>query len=363
MDIEFEFDSHDLWQDLDNVPPRPVLVDNLLEKKMLTFLAGQGGVAKSLFAQSVAVMVSSGLEWAGWQPRVPAPVLIMNTEDNVDYQRRRMYAIAKTMGARPVQPITSLGADEPQLFCWDPKNQVPVETAAWSALKRAVQERKPGLLIIDPLVDATMLNENDNGQMNWAMLQLRKLAWDHDMAILLVHHARKGGDVDSQDSARGASAIVNKARGGLQMDHLPEDQKKRLRPQDVEDWRSFVVLANPKASHSSRQGQKILRIVTVAHQNGDEYPALQQPLIGIMPEDGSILDVISNRELRTSMRGPLDGRADHELAVHFQVDKDSIRKVLRRLENTGAIHREQVTTAGRNTREVYRVGRGNELSL
>lgn len=359
----FAFETHDLWAGMDDVPPRPVLVENLLERQMITFLAGQGGVAKSLFAQSVAAMVASGCKWCGWQPKVPAPVILMNTEDNVDYQLRRMYAIVAKMEARAVKPLVSLGASEPHLFRLDTDSGAPAATPAWHALRSAVADVKPGLLIIDPFVDATLLNENDNTQMNWAMLRLRELAWENNLAVLLVHHARKGGDVNHQDSMRGASAIANKARGGLQMDHLPEDQKGRLRAQDQDDWRSFVVLANPKASHSSRQDQKVLRITAVAHPNGDAYPALVEPLMGLMPEDEAILEVIGNRELRASNRGPTGGRADHELATQFKVDTKSMIKALSRLENDGRIHRVTVPTgkgADRN-KDVYRLGRLPEL--
>jgi hypothetical protein len=55
-------------------------------------------------------------------------------------------------------------------------------------------------------------NMNDPPVMAQVMRKLKSLAIKHNCAILVVHHNKKGGERDDQESISGAAAIVNLAR-------------------------------------------------------------------------------------------------------------------------------------------------------
>ena len=60
-------------------------------------------------------------------------------------------------------------------------------------LRDAVAKYAPRLLVLDPFVRLHRIDENDAGQVSAVLGYLRELQRDHDVAVVVVHHARKGG--------------------------------------------------------------------------------------------------------------------------------------------------------------------------
>ncbi|MET3124700.1 hypothetical protein AAKU67_004317 [Oxalobacteraceae bacterium GrIS 2.11] len=83
------------------------------------------------------------------------------------------------------------------------------------------------LVILDTLSMIHNMDENKNGDMKKLLALLGRVAANTGCSILLLHHVSKGstkeGDPDSQQSARGASSIVDNARW---CGHLTKMSKK-----------------------------------------------------------------------------------------------------------------------------------------
>lgn len=60
-------------------------------------------------------------------------------------------------------------------------------------LRDAVARHAPRLLVLDPFVRLHRIDENDAGQVSALLGYLRELQRAHDVAVLVVHHARKNG--------------------------------------------------------------------------------------------------------------------------------------------------------------------------
>jgi hypothetical protein len=96
----------------------------------------------------------------------------------------------------------------------DPLTKRMEMTAAMERIEELIAEHKPDLVVFDPLVELHDSEENDNGALRAVMARFRAIAKQHNTAIVIVHHVKKGlssiaGDADA---TRGASSIVGAAR-------------------------------------------------------------------------------------------------------------------------------------------------------
>jgi AAA domain len=98
-----------------------------------------------------------------------------------------------------------------------------------TALRAAIERRRPDLLGLDPFVKLHALEENDNGAMDFVCDLLVKLAIEYDIAVDAPHHAKKGqltpGDADS---GRGASSMRDAGRLMYTLTTMSEEEAKRF---------------------------------------------------------------------------------------------------------------------------------------
>src|SRR3954468_14026380 len=65
-------------------------------------------------------------------------------------------------------------------------------------LREAVRRCAPRLLVLDPFVRLHRIDENDAGEVSALLGYLRALQRQYDVAVLVVHHARKNGSTGTQ---------------------------------------------------------------------------------------------------------------------------------------------------------------------
>ena len=112
-------------------------------------------------------------------------VLLFAAEDALHIVRRRLEGISDAAGVAladlDIQVIT-----------------LPVLRLDTQADRRNLAETvarlQPRLLILDPFVRLHRIDENASGEVAPLLAYLRELQRRHGVAVLLVHHARKGGD-------------------------------------------------------------------------------------------------------------------------------------------------------------------------
>jgi len=172
-------------------PQMQWLVQDLWSEQAVGILGGEPKCCKSFLALDVAVSVASGAACLRQFPvRRSGPVLLFPAEDSLAVVRQRLEGIAAaahvTFDSLPVEVITA-----PSLRLDTPTDR--------SRLADTVQQLRPILLILDPLIRLHRVDENDATQIAALLSYLRELQRQFQLAVMLVHHARK----DSQSSRPG----------------------------------------------------------------------------------------------------------------------------------------------------------------
>jgi hypothetical protein len=172
-------------------PQTQWLVEDLWTEQAVGILGGEPKCCKSFLALDVAVSVASGTACLRQFPvRRSGPVLLFPAEDSLAVVRQRLEGIAAAaqvpFAPLPVQVITA------------PSLRLDTATDRLR-LSQTVQEQHPVLLVLDPLIRLHRVDENDATQIAALLSYLRELQRQFQLAVLLVHHARK----DSQSSRPG----------------------------------------------------------------------------------------------------------------------------------------------------------------
>ncbi|MGA2320190.1 MAG: AAA family ATPase [Solirubrobacteraceae bacterium] len=166
-------------------PPVPWLAPPILPRAALIALYAPGGDGKSLFSMALAAAIAHGGEIAGIACRHGMTVYL-DAENGEHEIHRRVHTLG--LPASGVRVADAAGLD------------LRGHLADVEAL---VSEASPDLLVLDSLRSMTPgMDENDTAQTARALDPLRRLAHESGTAILLIHHANKGGR-----DFRGASAI------------------------------------------------------------------------------------------------------------------------------------------------------------
>lgn len=176
------------------------LVEDLWTEQAVGILGGEPKCCKSFLALDMAVSVASGAACLRRYP-VPRPgsVLLFPAEDSLAVVRQRLEGICSAAGV----DLASLAVDvitAPTLR---------LDTAAdRQRLATTVQSLKPTLLILDPLIRLHRVDENDASQIAALLSFLRQLQRQFQLAVLLVHHARKDSHSSRPGQAlRGSSEL------------------------------------------------------------------------------------------------------------------------------------------------------------
>jgi hypothetical protein len=159
---------------------------------------GEPKVCKSFFALDAGVSVASGTPCLRHFP-VPTAgrVLLYAAEDALHIVRRRLEGICAAAGVR-LQDIDFQVITAPTV-----RLDLPADRAR---LEQTVQRLRPRLLILDPFVRLHRIDENLSGEVAPLLAFLRELQRQYQMAIMVVHHAKKGGaNIRAGQSLRGTS--------------------------------------------------------------------------------------------------------------------------------------------------------------
>jgi AAA domain len=111
-------------------------------------------------------------------------VLLFAAEDALHVVRQRLAGIARaaghTLAELDIQVITA------------PTVRLDIERDR-DALTETVAKLRPRLLVLDPFVRLHRVDENLSGEVAPLLAYLRELQRRYHLAVVLVHHARKGG--------------------------------------------------------------------------------------------------------------------------------------------------------------------------
>lgn len=213
------FETEEIFPiNITDVPPRPWIIPGLTMHGHLSILVAPGGSGKSQLTLQMGIITALGMDWAGWKPRKPQKVLIINAEDDRDEMRRRLYAAAEHMNIDQEslrgKLLIAKNIDDIVIAQSDPKTKAVHRTPKFDQLRRAIQAQNIGLVVVDPFAETFIGDENANSEIKWAAATWRALARVTDCSVYLVHHTKKhaGAMAGDPDASRGGGSIINTAR-------------------------------------------------------------------------------------------------------------------------------------------------------
>ncbi len=174
------------------------LVQDLWADEAVGIIGGEPKCGKSFLALDLAVAVASGTPCLRrYAVQRPGRVLLYAAEDALHVVRTRLDGICHAAGADleviDLQVITA------------PVVRLDLE-ADRQSLAETVAHFRPTLLVLDPFVRLHRIDENASVQVAPLLAFLRQLQRKHRLAVVVVHHARKGaGNTRAGQALRGSS--------------------------------------------------------------------------------------------------------------------------------------------------------------
>lgn len=161
------------------------LIDPLWADEAVGIVGGEPKCCKSFLALDMAVAVAGGVPCLRrFAPARTGRVLLYAAEDALHVVRQRLAGIAAAAGrdlaALDIHVITA------------PSVRLDVARDR-DALVDTIVELSPTLLVLDPFVRLHRIDENLSGEVAPLLAYLRELQRRFHLAVILVHHARKGG--------------------------------------------------------------------------------------------------------------------------------------------------------------------------
>jgi len=186
------------WRLAERAPELRWLVTQLWSQDAVGIVGGEPKCCKSFLALDLAVAVAAGVPCLRrFAVTDPGRVLLYAAEDAHPIVRRRLEGIAAAAGVDlrdlDIQVITA------------PTLRLDL-VADRASLQETVARLQPRLLILDPFVRLHRIDENASGEVAPMLAYLRELQREYDVAIVVVHHAKKGaGNVRAGQALRGSS--------------------------------------------------------------------------------------------------------------------------------------------------------------
>jgi hypothetical protein len=204
------------------------LVDGLWAAQGVGIIGGAPKCCKTWLALDLAISVATATDVLGrFHVEQKGPVLFYGAEDAPMQLRDRIEAIAQTRGLA----LTDLDLG---LIVAD---SLRLDTERDRArLKATLDQRRPRLLVLDPLVRLHRIDENSAGEMSALLGELRAIQRQYRLAIALVHHLRK-------NAPRGQDGQSLRGSGDL---HAWGDSNLYLRKRD----RQIVLSAEHRSAPS-----------------------------------------------------------------------------------------------------------------
>lgn len=300
-----------------DLPKRDWIARGYMLRKSVTLIGGMGSAGKSSLIIAYAISLATGIPYGRFQPAEPYKVLIYNVEDDADEQRRRFSAALRQFNSGPAAIAGRVIRCGPEgvgtLLHTDPETGEFVPSKAMGELKALIAKHKPDVVVLDPLVELHDAEENDNTALRAVIAEFRTLAQQHNCAVVLVHHTRKGSLAGDPDSLRGASSIVGAARVVLTVATMTEEEAKELgRPLDLR--RRFFRVDSAKSNYAPATEADWHELVEYELDN-EETVAAAVPLDGAPAsprqparDPNEVLALLMAEVARGSPQGPYSPR-------------------------------------------------------
>lgn len=260
------------WIEPSRIPPREWVLGRHLIRRYVSATVSPGGVGKSALVIAEGLAMASGRNLIGHEPQGTFCVWYCNLEDPEDELQRRVAAAMTHYGLSGEDIGSRLfvnsGRDAEIVVARQEKAGVVIAEPVVEALIETIRSNEIDVVVIDPFVSCHAVNENDNGAINAVATVWARIAEAANVAIELVHHARKmGANETTVEDARGASALISKARAARVLNLMTADEAARA---GVENRKGYFRVDSGKANlaPASTDGSRWYRMESVSLGNG-----------------------------------------------------------------------------------------------
>jgi hypothetical protein len=141
------------------------------------------------------------------------------------------------------------------------------------AITDEINRRNIDVVMLDPFIKIHGMDENGNTGIDFVTTLLTGIATEHNVAVLVLHHTRKGiAEPGNADQGRGASALKDAARLVYTLAKMSEPEAKNFKI-DVQERRSLIRLDAGKVNLVPASEARWFKLIGVNLDNGTSlYP-------------------------------------------------------------------------------------------
>lgn len=267
------------------IPRRRWVYGRHLLRRYVSLTVAPGGMGKSSLAVVEALAMVTGRNLLGDHPHETCRVWYWNGEDDDEETERRLAAACRHYGITEKdiggRLMINSGRQLDLTLAASSRDGYTVNETVLSDLEREILEHQIDVIVIDPLVAAHQVAENDNSAVAALVRALSKLAENTSCAVELVHHIRKPGGGVKQDTdvndARGASALIGGVRSARVLNPLDKAEADRL---GIKDRLSYFRVDSGKSNLAKRTEDGVWRqLISIDMDNGG---GLTSDLVGVV---------------------------------------------------------------------------------
>jgi len=283
-----------VWTPIDAsaIPPREFLYGHHYIRKFASVTVAPGGLGKSTLVLAECIMMATGCDCLGVEPKEPLRVVYYNAEDPLDEIQRRVIAICDhydiPQDAFGDRFFVASGRDDDLILARGDEGEIVELT--FQRVERFCEEWRPDVIVLDPLQNMTESPET-NDVFRRLGKRLSLLADEADCSIEIVHHVRKlNGKAAEMEDSRGGSSLIGAVRAGRVLNPMtPEDAAKAGLETHIDHFR----VDDGKANLARRAERAAwFRRLGVQIGNGD-WVAVAEPwqwpdaFEGVTPDDAA----------------------------------------------------------------------------
>jgi hypothetical protein len=238
------------WQNPSEIPPRQWLFGRHAVRQYLSATVAPGGVGKTALAMTEAAAFVSGRDLLNDHLRECGRAWYIGLEDPLEEYQRRIAAIAlqHKLWAKDLAGLfLDSGREQNFVIARETNHGVLIAEPIVDAIIDEVRRKDIAHVTIDPFVASHCVRENDNNAIEEVVRVWAHIADVTMAAVELVHHVRKlsPGQEITADDARGARALVDKARSVRLLSAMTKDEAEQA---GVDDPRRFFRIIAGKAN-------------------------------------------------------------------------------------------------------------------
>jgi RecA-family ATPase len=202
------------WR-VDQVPPREWSVRDLIPRRNVFLLSGDGAAGKTLLSLQLGIAHALGRDWIGTLPE-PGPFLYFGAED----ERNELYCRVADILKHYHADFSDL-QDQVRLLSYAGEDAVlgsvnragiVTPTLLYQRLLKAADEMKPAMICIDTAADTFVGSEINRSEVRQYIGLLRRLAIQANGHVLVNSHVSLTG-ISSGSGLSGSTAWHNSVRG------------------------------------------------------------------------------------------------------------------------------------------------------